>query len=499
MNETKRPARRMRRIRIMKTFRCMAIAALILAVLISCAKEKSRERCGEYRAVMKTAAFTLKHRGILESADSVPVFVLTKGRVLSIAEQGTRIRKGGLIARIDDSEARRKRKEYKNKVDKGQMDLDVLERKYELAAFENQRRIEAEKAELSHAALEQRIELARPDENQRRRLEIKKEIAELDLMDHQDEYEYQKRLYDNRFVSRPVLDAARRNLENARDELEEIELTIALENKGITRERRIELEQTVRRRRSVVLRSKQRIERRLSEIRKEIESVKRRLEENRHHLNRFQHQADMAEIRSPRDGIVKINRYFDWKGGGRYQEYKAGDEMSFRDVIANVINPEVMNIRHTVHEADIRFLETGMPVTINMPAFPGKTFSGTLDRLGAVGLDRNLIDPAAESGGSSGVTVYNAVIGFDGQGVQFQPGMSALAEIQVRPPSLVLTVPREGVYGVAGDYYVLRRGEGRPERVEIAGAPLNEHDFRIQSGIDENDVILLHCNGREAR
>jgi len=273
---------------------------------------------------------------------------------------------------------------------------------------------------------------------------------------------------------------------------------IEIEAEGISEERRIELRTTTERAEAVGRRAERRMERRIQEIEEQLRSADRRITQSQHRMAREKEEIDGAEVRAGRDGLVKVGQYRDWRSGGKLQEYKAGVAKHPLDIIADVINPKVMTVKLVINEVDFHFLSEGLPVQVTLPAFPGKFYPGKLTRLGAIGQERNRVDPTARSGGQSEIVMFSASITFDGQGSEFRPGMSALVEVIVEEEVPRLVVPRQAV-SMAGETPTVIIEDGLTGRQHpIKGRVFNQRYFLVEAGLDEGAVLRLSARVSEA-
>ena len=452
----------------------------------------------EYLVAPRDVSFTIRQRGILESAEAEPCIVMTHGYIQEIVEQGTPVKKGDVIFRMDDTFARESLEQRRDNIEKEELSLEILRARLAFTTFEEEQNLALRDTELEHARLEESEELSHPTERERRLLQIERELAVLDMQDAEDACTRDRRLFDKGFISESALKPSIRKLEIAQAFLEELDLKIELAEKGADEERRIELRRAVERAEAQKQRARLRMDRRLAEIRNEIEASEKRILENRHHLSRHQEEIDNAVVRGTRDGVVKVRSYRDWRAGGRQREYKAGVEKYPQDIVADVIDPGKMKVKLVVNEADFHYLEAGMPVRVTMPAFPGQSFAGKLEQLGAIGHDRNQVDPTARSEDASEIMMFSAEISFDGGGTCFRPGMSAMVEVIVTALPDSVVVPREAVVRSAdGAFAVYCKQPEGPVLTSLQGRILNERYFLVESGLAAGDVILVNGKGDE--
>ncbi|HQL09968.1 MAG TPA: HlyD family efflux transporter periplasmic adaptor subunit, partial [Lentisphaeria bacterium] len=316
------------------------------------------------------------------------------------------------------------------------------------------------------------------------------ELAELNVADAQDTYNREKRLFDKEYISFSALEPHARALENAKAALEEVRIKNELERKGITDERRVELRKGLERAKANLDRVSMKRQRRLADISGRIEAEKRRLEEIRHRIARAQSEIDRANVYADNDGVFKIRTYRDWRSGGQTREYSVGEERHPGDVVADVIDPSRMKVKLVVHEADYHELKDGMAVEISLPAYPGHVFTGKLRQLGAIGRDRNRVDPTSEGGRDSEIAMFNAEIDMDSDGRNFHPGMSAIIKIRVHSPRERLLIPRSAIVRLDDGRNAVRLvGEAEPKVVN--SQYFNDLYVEIPAGLQAGDEILL--------
>lgn len=429
-------------------------------------------------------------RGILQSAVEMPVTIRTRGRITQMLSQGSVVKKGDLILQVDDSSARNNIEDQETNLQNAELNLERLSAQYELVDFQESKNVSLRQAQYDHALLEEAEELAIPDERARRLMVIEEELAEMDVADAQDSYDREKRLYDKEFISFSALEPHARALENAKAALEEIRIKNELERKGITDERRVELRKNVERAKANLDRVSLKRQRRLADISGRLESERRELEEIRHRIARAQSEIDRADVYAENDGVFKIRTYRDWRSAGQTREYSVGEERYPGDVVADVIDPSRMKVKLVVHEADYHELQDGMAVEITLPAYPSQAFAGKLRQLGAIGRDRNRVDPTSEGGRDSEIAMFNAEIDMDSEGLTFHPGMSAIIKIRVHPLHPRLLIPRSAIVRLDdGGNAVRMVGEAQPRNVDCRY--FNDHYVEIRDGLQAGDEILL--------
>lgn len=152
------------------------------------------------------------------------------------------------------------------------------------------------------------------------------------------------------------------------------------------------------------------------------------------------------------------------------------------DQLAEIMDVEELWLLASVYERDIRHVEEGQPVLVDVRAYPGELFSGT------VGLVEATLDESSRSAGIR-VVLPNA-------DRRLKPGMFATARItgtHAHEPVLLLAIPTAAIQEVDGHTSVFVRddeGEFTLQRVHLgeeAGALVE-----VLNGLNEGDEVVVN-------
>lgn len=432
---------------------------------------------------------TLQLRGILQTAQQIPVVAMTRGRITEMLKQGAEVKKGDVLFRIDDTTAREEIENQETSLNNAQLTIEQLNAQYDLVEFQENNNVKQCEKRLEHAELEEREELSQPNERDRRLMDIEEELAKLDVTDAEENYAREKRMYEKKYITLSALEPYERALENAKATLEELVLKNQLTRKGATDERRVELKKNVERARANLQRVGLRRKRRLDDIKAQIDASQKDLASIEFTIKHSQDEIDAAAVLAPCDGIFKILSYRDWTNGGLYREIAVGDEKRLYDVVGHIIDPRDMRVRLVVNEADFAILKEGMPVKVTFPAMPGKVLDGDVGIMGAIGKDRSQVDPTAIGGDESEVSMFNADINLHGDGTVFHPGMSAIITVMTQGSTEDLYIPREAVLSSEESFKVYLDINGQTR--DIQGEFYNEMLFRVTSGLQPGEKIFI--------
>lgn len=195
----------------------------------------------------------------------------------------------------------------------------------------------------------------------------------------------------------------------------------------------------------------------------------------------MQHSQDNAakmSITAPLDGVVVLNSV--WKGNAP-GEIAEGDEVRPGVPFMQVMNPHSMQVRARINQADVPWLDIGLPVRIHLDAYPGLLLHGKLQRLAAIGVTSGLSDK---------VRTFTGLFEIDGSDPRLMPDLSAGIDIVLERVGDSIIVPRDALYTDAGGTYVwVKRGESF-EREAVKLGPIANEEAVILSGVNAGDVVL---------
>lgn len=469
----------------------IGVAVLSVAVAGWLYTSKASSGVKEYTVESMVIGKSLYERGILVSLDSVPVELRTSGEILELTRSGTRVRKGDVVALIDESERADQLADLQLEIENARMDKEVSEAEFKMTKLKEENRLKLLKEQLDLAKLEEATALAGLPEEDRRQLIIRRETAQLDLEDEEAALTRQQRLLDKGFVSAAMLEPFERRASAAKAKLEEIKTELRLKEKGMPEEQLFELTRKTARISALLDRSTKAMERKLQLVQENININNAKIIEDSFHAANTQEEIAGAAIHAGADGIMQVHLYRDWRSGGIWREYKPGIKKWERDRIATIVNPGRMSISVMFHEADINLVAAGMPARIRLPAYPDQSFGGVIAEVGGVGRDRFDVAPRGYESDKSDVTMFNATVSLDGDGFEFRPGMSALVEIMVEKPSKRLVVDRSAVRMKDKGFVVLRKSILGMEERKIEGRYLDRQYFAVSGGLQAGDAVVV--------
>ena len=208
-------------------------------------------------------------------------------------------------------------------------------------------------------------------------------------------------------------------------------------------------------------------------------------------LARAQHEQSKARLEELRINLANttIHSPVDGFVGKRYLD--PGAAVSPNAPVVSVVDIRTVRMVANVVEKDVKRLTVGMPAQVEVDAFPGEKFTGTIGRIAPV------FDPQTRTAEME-VEVPN-------RSYRLKPGMYARVDLTIDSRQNAMTVPANAVVEVDGKtgVFVAGNAEGQPQPASNPPAENLTAKFRpvqtgirdgvqveIVSGLDENTRVI---------
>ncbi len=203
------------------------------------------------------------------------------------------------------------------------------------------------------------------------------------------------------------------------------------------------------------------------------------LEEAR--LERLQSQFDNCTILAPEDGMVV---YANNERSRRSESQSTIEEGAMvRERQTMIVLPDLsqMQVKCTVHESKVDSLHRGMRARIRIQ---DRDYQGTVTS----------VSNQAEPGNwfSGNVKEYGTLVSIDSDPVGLRPGMTAAVEILIAHMKDVLSVPVQAVVQKGGKFYCWVKTPTKIETRPVVLGLANNTRIEIKDGLAEGDRVLLN-------
>lgn len=217
-----------------------------------------------------------------------------------------------------------------------------------------------------------------------------------------------------------------------------------------------------------------------AEARMASEKAAFELEEDR--LNKMKQQLEKCTIVAPDEGmVVYANEQSGRRSSSPVSAVEEGAIMRERQSIIKLPDLSRMQVKTTVHESKVDQLQHGMRARIRVQ---GNEYQGVVTSLS------NQPEPSDWFSGS--VKEYAAIVSIDSEAKGLRPGMTAAVEILVANLQDVLSVPVQSVVEMGGKFYCWINTSAGPAKREVLLGMGDNSRIEIKDGVAEGDYVLLN-------
>jgi len=196
----------------------------------------------------------------------------------------------------------------------------------------------------------------------------------------------------------------------------------------------------------------------------DIDQIKYDLE-NARAANRLANlELSYANVTAPISGVIA------------QRSIKPGNFVQINTPIFRIVDTSRLEATLNVPERELETLKPGLPVLLQVDALPGKTFTGSVDR----------VAPVVDSGSGT----FRVICAFDGGGV-LQPGMFGRVRIDYDNRANALVVPRLALLDDEGDPAVFAIRAGKAVRVPVKLGYLDGEWAEVRSGVALGDQVVI--------
>ena len=220
----------------------------------------------------------------------------------------------------------------------------------------------------------------------------------------------------------------------------------------------------------------------------QLENQKEDLEEEQSEYEEIEQQIANCTINVPegREGQVVYNKEFS-RGGNQEWVLEEGASVRERQVLIRLPNPEKMQVKAAINEQSISTVEAGMPVGITIDALPGVKLKGVVTG----------VSQYAESSGwmSSNIPKFPVYIQIIDPPSTLKADMTATISIQTEMQKDVIQVPIQCVYTAGENSFCLVKGGDKnvswdTRKVKLGSS--NSKSAWIVEGLEEGEEVAMN-------
>jgi HlyD family secretion protein len=204
-------------------------------------------------------------------------------------------------------------------------------------------------------------------------------------------------------------------------------------------------------------------------------------------MDQAQQNLDKMRVTAPMDGLVSIQKNLFVMGGIMFTgmvlpDYHEGDQVQAGASIAQVVDPQGLELTSKISEQDRSNVSVGLPVQVVFDALPGQVFHGTVKSVGGMTVRQFF---SANTSGNFDVSIQLA-----NEDPRLRSGFTAQIVFLGGAKKDVLYLPRVAIFLKDGKRIVyVKKGNGYEQR-EVKIQSENESRAAIE-GVEEGGVVAM--------
>jgi membrane fusion protein (multidrug efflux system) len=196
----------------------------------------------------------------------------------------------------------------------------------------------------------------------------------------------------------------------------------------------------------------------------DIDQIKYDLE-NARAVNRLANlELSYANVTAPISGVIA------------QRSIKPGNFVQINTPIFRIVDTPRLEATLNVPERELAVLKAGLPVNLQVDSMPGKTFTGTVDR----------VAPVVDSGSGT----FRVICAFAGGGV-LQPGMFGRMQIDYDQRADALVLPRTALLDDESNPAVFAVRNGKAQRVAVKLGYVEGEWAEVRDGLKLGDRVVV--------
>lgn len=407
-------------------------------------------------------------QGEVQSSENVEIRCEVKAQtrslsVIEVVTEGTRVKGGDFLVRLDSSAFEQDLEAQKIKVANAQTEVIQAEAALETAKEslkEYEQGIFVEKKKIIENDIydaQSQIDTARQELNQAKA-----------------NYKHSKKLQGKGFITKQQLEAAKFSVSRS-----EFALKRAINLKSLANKQEEVLVGITKVKETVQLRS----DIRAAEVKLVNEKESQKVEISQ--LKDIEDQIKKCKVVVPEGVEGQVVYAKESSRGGNDWVLEEGTTVRERQVLVRLPNPDKMEIKALINEQSITQIKKGMPAEINVDALNSQKLKGIVTK----------VNQYAEQSGwmSSSIRKYAVFVRIIDPPEALKPGMNASVSIQARYEPDAIKVPIQAVYAVQDSSFCLvRKGENEWETREVEVDGDNSQVVLIKEGLNVGEMVVLN-------
>ncbi|HMZ51236.1 MAG TPA: efflux RND transporter periplasmic adaptor subunit [Candidatus Sumerlaeota bacterium] len=424
--------------------RSLCVAASLALMTVACSnptQSKDKNTPDVVVAQKGTLEVAIEELGVVEATRTANIMCPFKGRIVTILESGTHVKKGDVVVRLDVRSIADSLEEEIQNLGQIKKDLEASIQSLEIDLRSNALDVNSATAQLDLA----RVQLASVNRN----------LGDLEY------------LRSENLVEQDKVREAESDLNSTQINTFSQDMTLRGQVTGSQNSEqagRIDIQ-----------RNQLRGEESLSRIRERQEKI------------------ESAELKAPVEGLFVRSKRFNFQQR-KVVERQAGEEVNMSDQLGSIPDLSGLTIRSQIPESEVQRVSKGSDVKVVLEALGNLEVSGKVSFIGPIAIERE-----ASPGGQlmaagqalTGEKVFEITVELANADPRLKPGLTARARIVLSRKENVLTVPLEAITTQDNKHFVYIQNNKKYERREVKVGGANSKVVEIVDGVKDGETVFL--------
>lgn len=395
-------------------------------------------------------------QGEVESSSNIEIRCEVKGRngggitILEVVPEGTIVKEGDLLVRLDSSAMEQERLQQKISVNTSEALVVQAKNTLEAAKISRKEYLEGTFKQEEKMYLSEVI------------------LAEQNLRSAQLSFNSAERLATKGILSPLQLEGAKFAVDNARNQLDGAQTKVEVLRKYTKEKMLKQFDSDIA----------------TADAKVRAEESSYQLEQDK--LKEIEDQIVKCVIKAPQNGqVVYANKYNSGRSGSSAEfVVEAGSMVREQQPIIRLPDSNNMQVKALINEARVTKVRPGLPVTIRVDALKDELMQGEVIKV------NQYAEPSSWSSGS--VKKYAATIRIKDPPQALRTGMNAEARIHIERRPEALTVPVQALVDHKGHFFVLVQNGDKLETREVTVTSTNDKVAVVDKGLTANENVVLN-------
>jgi RND family efflux transporter MFP subunit len=441
-----------------------------------------------YPVARRSFDLTVIAAGELEAKTKVEVKCEVEGAstIVSIIDEGTRVKAGDTLVTLADDDIKAKIEEALLNVETAKASKVAAEQAMAIQENESASQIKAAQLKVTLAGLDLAKWQKGTDPQQDRDLKLALEKAKRGLQRAKDDLALSEQLFAENFISKNERDDDRTALLEAQSGLATAELNVEVYRDYTRPKEEKQATSDLEQASAELERTKRKADSDLASLRADLQSKVRSYKIREDRLEKLRDQLAKTVIKAPEDGMVVYSTSIGpaWR---RQSPMSQGRQLRMGESILILPDTRQMVAALKVNEALIARIKPDLPVSVTIDALGARPIMGNVSQIGVTAEDGGFMNPDLRE--------YVVRVDLPPNIDTLKPAMRASGEIKLGRVEGALAVPVQAVFTEGTDRFCyIPEGAGvHKQPVKIGRA--SEVYAEVTSGLKEGDRVLLRKPG----